>query len=422
MSGPRVRVVGLGPAGPELVGVRAWELVTGAPHVRLRTRRHPAAASLAAASYDDWYDRATSFEELYAAIVADLVALAVRVDDEVVYAVPGSPVVAERTVELLRASDLAVEVEPAVSVIDLAAARLGRDPLAAGLRVVDALGSTAPFTGPGPLLILQAYAPEVLATVADRLAPATPVTILHHLGLPDERVRTVSARDLVAEEADHLTSLWVEELRTPEVAVGELVELVRTLRTRCPWDREQTHESLIRHLREEAYEAMDALAAMGEAEPDAPAALIDHVVEELGDVLVQVLFHAQLGAELDRFDLGTIADRERTKLVARHPHVFGSEVAESAEEVAARWESWKGREPGRAAGAEAFVWDAPALALYEKVARRRGLPGALASSATPEEETALVDALEELARRASALHLDLEGALRARARRLLDIP
>ncbi len=419
MSEPRIRVVGLGPAGPELVGVRAWSLVTGAPHVRLRTRRHPAAATLSAPSYDDWYDRYDTFEELYAAIAADLGRLATTVGDEVVYAVPGSPTVAERTVELLRAGAVPVSVEPAISVIDLACARLGYDPLRGGLRVEDALGSPEPLAGPGPVLLLQAYAPEILAAVAGRLDPSTPVTVLHHLGLDDEVVETLEARELARAGADHLTSLWVGELRTPGVALEELVNLVRTLRARCPWDREQTHGSLVRHLREEAYEAMDALEELAGAEPEPSAALVDHVADELGDVLAQILFHAELGAEVDRFDLTAIADRLATKLVARHPHVFGSEVAHSAEEVAAQWETWKRRQPGRTAADEGVAWDLPALALYEKVLRRVGSPGGAAPDERDDEDERLVDALEEVARQASRRGLDLEGALRERARRLL---
>ena len=140
--------------------------------MRLRTRVHPAAeAFVDVASYDDLYERAESFEALYDAIVADLIDLAKSAPGgEVVYAVPGSPVVAERTVELLMArDDVATVVEPAVSVIDVVCCALGRDPMASGLRVIDALATTEPFRGPGPLLVLQTYSSAILASVADRL-------------------------------------------------------------------------------------------------------------------------------------------------------------------------------------------------------------------------------------------------------------
>ena len=171
---------------------------------------HPAAKDFNVESYDDWYESANSFEELYARIVDDLVLLAHTSPNlEVVYAVPGSPVVAEHTVELLRErSDVDVVCEPAVSIIDVACAALKIDPMTRGLRVVDALDSIEPLRGPGPLLILQTYAPEVLATVADRLPAHTPVDILHHLGLEDERIVRLEVRDLARfASADHLTSL-----------------------------------------------------------------------------------------------------------------------------------------------------------------------------------------------------------------------
>ena len=122
---PVVRVVGLGPGDVEQLSERTQRLVRSAPTVRLRTRVHPAAEAFSqVASYDDFYERAASFESLYAAIVEDLVALAVASPNgEVVYAVPGSPVVAERTVQLLLSrDDVRTICEPAVSVIDVACA------------------------------------------------------------------------------------------------------------------------------------------------------------------------------------------------------------------------------------------------------------------------------------------------------------
>ena len=111
---PVLRVVGLGPGDAELITRRTFDLLREAPVVRLRTRVHPAAAAFPdVASYDEFYERADSFDALYEAIVSDLIELARSAPDgEVVYAVPGSPVVAERTVELLMAcSDVTTVLE-----------------------------------------------------------------------------------------------------------------------------------------------------------------------------------------------------------------------------------------------------------------------------------------------------------------------
>ena len=375
MSRARIRVVGLGPGDARYVTAATTQALRAAPVARLRTNVHPAAAEFALESYDAWYDQAESFDELYGRIVDDLVRLAhTSSNHEVVYAVPGSPVVAEHTVELLRErDDVDVVCEPAVSVIDVACAALGVDPMARGLRIVDALDTTEPFRGPGPLLILQTYAPEVLATVADRLPADTLVEVLHHLGLDDERIVRLEARDLASFlDADHLTSLYVEGLRTAGEAMDDLVSFTRRLRAECPWDQEQTHESLTRYLVEESYETLDALsnlAAMIEAGEE-DATLVAHAEEELGDLLFQVLFHAELGDEEGRFNLATIADAERDKLTGRHPHVFGDVVVDSADEVAERWEVLKKAEKGRTSVLDGIAWQLPSLALHAKVLKR----------------------------------------------------
>ncbi len=442
MSRPRLRVVGLGPGDARYVTASAAAALRGARVARLRTTVYPAAADFDVPSYDEWYESAASFEELYERIVDDLVALTLASPDaEVVYAVPGSPVVAERTVELLRErSEVDVVVEPAVSVIDVACGALGVDPMTRGLRVVDALGSSEPFRGPGPLLILQTYAPEVLATVADRLAPATPVQVLHHLGLDDERIVRMSARELPGfVDADHLTSLYVEGLRTAGEAMDDLVSLAHELRARCPWDQEQTHASLTRYLVEESYEALDALtnlAAMVEAGEE-DEVLVAHAEEELGDLLFQVVFHAELGEEEGRFDLATIADAERSKLIGRHPHVFSDVVVADAQDVESRWEGWKKAEKGRESVLEGIAWQLPSLSLHAKLLRKArslgvdspdapvdlgDLVAIVESPDTPEATRAaatqgLLGALSEIG---AAKGFDLEAMLRERVLILRD--
>ncbi len=425
--------------------------LTESPVVRFRTLVHPSAAEFAdATSYDAYYDSANSFDELYEAIVDDLVALAQRSPSgEVVYAVPGSPVVGERTVELLRARvDVTTITEPAVSVIDLACARLGRDPMAEGLRVVDAL-SRGDLRGPGPLLVLQAYSPEVLARVSDRLPPGSEVTVLHHLGLDDEFVTTLRAAALFSfDRADHLTSLWVESFRDASQAMGDLVDFVRELRAECPWDQEQTHASLTRHLLEEAYEAIDALEDLvrARAEGADDAAAVGHVEEELGDLLYQIAFHAELADEAGDFDLATIADSLRDKLVGRHPHVFGDVTVSGPNEVASRWEELKRDEKGRDSVTDGIAWQLPALTLYTKLLSKAGLVDGETPTGEISRERALDairaiefnvaavgdarsssaaerawgDALSALVEAAHFAGVDLEGVLRGRAAQLRD--
>lgn len=405
-----MRVVGLGPGDAELLTARSARLIRESPVVRFRTRRHPAADAFGdVESYDGVYERAASFEDLYREIVTDLVALA-RQHGEVLYVVPGSPVVAERTVELLEDADVDLVLESAVSVIDVACARLGRDPMAVELRVVDALASSEPLRGPGPLLVLQTYSREVLALVASRLPATSVVTVLHHLGLDDEEVRDLRADRLATFDADHLTSLWVEAPRSAGGAIDDLVDFARTLRRECPWDAEQTHASLTRYLLEESYEALDALEAMvhaGEGDLD----VVAHVEEELGDLLFQIVFHAELGDEEGLFSLATIADGVRDKLTGRHPHVFGDVIVTGAEDVVANWETLKRAEKARQSELDGVLWQLPALRLYSELADVAARLGVEA----PASDDGLAGALVDIVERARRDGVDLEGVLRQRA-------
>jgi tetrapyrrole methylase family protein / MazG family protein len=446
---PVVRVVGLGPGDATLLTRRTFDLLSDAPIVRLRTRVHPAAAAfIDLASYDELYERAESFDALYEAIVADLIGLARSAPGgEVLYAVPGSPIVAERTVELLLASsDVETILEPAVSVIDVACAAMRRDPMADGLRVVDALANTEALRGPGPLLVLQTYSSEVLASVADRVPSTTLVTVLHHVGLSDEVIVELTAQELTTfGDVDHLTSLWIDGLRTAGEAMDDLVAFMRRLRAECPWDQEQTHASLTRHLLEEAYETLDALEAFVRVEGDDASDEAAHVEEELGDLLFQIVFHAELGDEEELFNLATIADNVRDKLIGRHPHVFGDVQVNDSNDVAARWEVLKRDEKGRESVTDGIAWQLPALILYTKLLRkatlvdlrrdaeasrsaaidalrdvtleRDGVDDARSSSDVDIHWGDAVAALVEMAQWAG---VDLEGVLRDRARQLRD--
>jgi tetrapyrrole methylase family protein/MazG family protein len=406
-----VVAVGLGPAGSEHIAPAARDAIVGSV-ARLRTRVHPAAAEFAdVPSFDDLYESAEDFDSLYEAIADELVRLASAAPDgTVVYAVPGSPLVAERTIELLRERrDVDLVVVPSVSFLDLACAALGIDPLAVGLRVGDALALPDRLRGPGPLLLAQAHAPSVLSEIALRVdvdladGPVRAV-VLHHLGLRDERIVELNVEELASfREADHLTSVYLPALRTGGDAVEDLLDLMAVLRARCPWDQVQTHASLSRHLLEESYEALDAievLAAVLDPESeggDAGPATIDaagaHAAEELGDLLFQIVFHAQLASEEGLFDMRTIADGVRVKLVGRHPHVFGDAVATTPDAVAARWEVLKRAEKGRESVMDGIPEALPALSLMAKV-RRKALAAGLPA---PDRETLVGEVARALA-------------------------
>ena len=398
----RVVVAGLGPAGPEHFTAATTAALEGIAHRRLRTARHPAAAAVPdAATFDRLYETAESLDEVYAGIVDALVEEAAE-HGEVLYLVPGSPLVAERTVELLVADErVEVELLPALSFLDLAWARLGVDPVAAGVRLVDGQRFAVTAAGErGPLLVAQCDSPSVLSEVklAVEGEGEDGVVVLHHLGLADESVSAVAWSELDrAVEPDHLTSLYVPTLAAP--VAGELArfaELVRTLRARCPWDREQTHQTLTRHLLEETYEVLEAIEDLdrpaGHGTVDGALDPYVHLEEELGDLLFQVVFHATLAAEEGAFTLADVARTVHDKLVGRHPHVFGTVSAETAGEVVRNWEQIKKAEKGRASMMDGIAGDLPSLLYAHKVQRKAASIGLEPDGAGASLEDALAAA------------------------------
>jgi tetrapyrrole methylase family protein/MazG family protein len=432
----RVVVVGLGPAGPDLVTTGTAEALRGADRVFLRTTRHPAAViAPGASSFDHVYESEPSLEAVYRRIVDELVS-ASR-DASVVYAVPGSPVVAERTVALLVDDDrVEVDVQPALSFADLAWARLGVDPVALGARLVDGRDfATAAAGAGGPLLIGQCDTRFVLSDI--KLAVDDPgdlqVTVLQRLGLPEERVFEIAWEELDrVVEPDHLTSLFVPAFAEPIAGeVARFAELVATLRRECPWDREQTHQSLTRHLVEETYEVLDAIERLDPERQDG----YDLLEEELGDLLFQIVFHSTLAAEAGQFTLADVARGIHDKLRQRHPHVFADVEADDARTVMQNWEQIKKAEKGRDSVMDGIPPSLPALLLALKVQKKAANAGMDFSSPEEayrkvEEELAEVradpseaevgDLLFAVSGVAQQLGVDAEHALRSAATRFSD--
>ena len=413
---PTVVVVGLGPAGPDLLTTAAVEAIGAVPHRYLRTTRHPAAAAVTGAvSFDPLYESAITLDQVYAGIV-DALAEAAAEHGTVLYAVPGSPLVAERTVELLRA-DTRVDVRlvPAMSFLDLAWAALGVDPLAEGVRVVDGRRFAVEAAGErGPLLVAQCDSRQVLSDIKLAVEDGTEVTVLQRLGLPDQSVSTVAWADLDKEvEPDHLTSLWLPAAAPPVAReVARFDQLVRTLRERCPWDREQTHRTLTRHLLEETYEVLEAIEALDVA----AGAGFEHLEEELGDLLFQVVFHATLAAEEGYFTLADVARGVHDKLVHRHPHVFAGVEADTPDQVITNWEQIKRAEKGRTSIMDGIGEGLPSLLYAHKVQRKAASAG-LGPVAVEDGLGAELFALVDRCRRAE---VDPEAALRATAARFRD--
>ena len=369
-----ITIVGLGPGAVGHLSLETMSIMQGCEQVILRTAVHPTVAELAKqgvkyTSCDDLYEAGASFEEVYQNVVTRVLTAAHKGD--VVYSVPGSPLVAEKTVVLLReqakAQNIELAIKPSMSFLDLAYVALGIDPIA-GLRIIDAqdFGAIAD-AGQYPLMITQVYsqlvASDLKIALMENLPDEYELYFLRNMGLEDEECRPVKLFELDRQpKIDHLTSVYIPPMGEDEnmpcgiMAFGEdeeeeavenmvdtasfddvdiqpLVDVMRTLREPggCPWDREQTHASIRSNMIEEVYEYLEAVDAED----------TEGMREELGDILMQIVFHARMAEEAGRFDLQDVIDEVVDKLIRRHPHVFGETKVTGSDEVLVNWEAIK---------------------------------------------------------------------------------
>jgi tetrapyrrole methylase family protein / MazG family protein len=404
----RVVVVGLGPGSPGHVTGETLAAIERIPYRFLRTRRHPSAHLVPdAVSFDELYESAAKFDEVYTELADRLVCAAID-HGEVLFAVPGSPLVLERSVRYLVADDrVECTILPAMSFLDVAYARLGIDPVEVGLRLVDGHDFAVAAAGErGPLLVAHTHASWVLSDIklaVEDAAGDEEVVILQRLGTPDEAITRTTWSELDRTvEPDHLTAVYIPRLATPVGAeYVRFHQLARTLREQCPWDVEQTHRSLIPYLIEETYEVVDAVEALDADDP----ATDEHLIEELGDLLYQIEFHATIAEQQGRFTVADVARGIHDKLVRRHPHVFGDIVVDGTETVLRNWEAIKRAEKGSRTTSdgvfEGIPGSFPALSYAHEVQKKAAkvgfdwpdVDGALAKIA--EEATELGEATEK---------------------------
>lgn len=343
---------GLGPGSKDLVSDTVHQLAR--THTTfLRTRKHPSADAFDELdSFDHLYESHRSVPEVYEAITEQLVLEAIE-RGKIGYLVPGSPLIAERTVDLLRQrKEVNIEILPCVSFLDLAWERLQFDPVGRRVTIVDGQSFETEVAGlTGPVLVAQCDNRFVLSDIklSVEVENLPKVTVLQHLGLDDEAIFEVEWENLDREfEPDHLTSLWIPELPLsgPTGSMMELYALVRRLRSECPWDRDQTPSSLIPGLLEEANEVVEAIELIESDEGP-----LDDLIEELGDLLFHIMLQGAIGEERQTFDIGDVAREIRDKMIRRHPHIFDRDPdapMPSREQLAEQWAAIKASE-----GAEA---------------------------------------------------------------------
>jgi tetrapyrrole methylase family protein/MazG family protein len=390
-----IYVVGLGPGSEKhLTGETIAVIADKNRKLYLRTEVHPTVAYLKREnipylSFDHLYEKSESFAEIYETLVSELLKQAAGA--EITYAVPGNPVVAEKSVFLLlqkaREANIPVKVLPALSSLEAIYASLQIDPLE-GLLIMDASNlKPARLNKNIPVLLVQMYAPHIASETKLALMevyPDTyPVTVVRAAGIAnEERTEQIALYQLDRLDwIDHLTSVFIGANQFPlpdeeieisgNTQIERLLNIVSYLRSPdgCPWDREQTPASIKKHIIEEAYEVIEAIELEDQ----------ELLKEELGDLLLQVALQAQMASEENIFDFEDVAASIADKLWRRHPHVFAKKELDVKDGAAVKnlWEKLKNEEKDKKEDSylSGIPRALPSLLRAEKVQRKASSVG-----------------------------------------------
>ncbi|MDU4695725.1 MAG: nucleoside triphosphate pyrophosphohydrolase [Paenibacillus sp.] len=389
-----ITVVGLGSGDPDRLTLGSLKRLQEAGERYVRTKDHPVVAWLEQTgveftSFDEVYEAKDDFPSVYEEIVTRLLVRAEAGGDgtHLVYAVPGHPQVAEATVKLLRERcperGIPLDILGGESFLDEAFVRLGFDPIE-GFLLLDASEVRGEAIDPRRhTLIGQVYdqltASEVKLGLMELLPDDYQVVVGHALGVEgQERIERVPLFELDRLDGyGNLSLVYVPASEDESLRIRSfqrLHEIVSILRSPggCPWDREQTHESIRKNLIEETYEVLETI------DDDDP----DHMREELGDLLLQIMLHSQMEEETGAFTVYDVIQELNEKLIYRHPHVFGNLNAEDAEAALNNWEAMKaeekkrkGLEPERQSAISGVPLDLPALMKAYKLQKKAAKAG-----------------------------------------------
>ncbi|MEN2766716.1 nucleoside triphosphate pyrophosphohydrolase [Ornithinibacillus xuwenensis] len=347
-----IEVIGLGAGDMEQLPLGIYrKLKDTSRTVFVRTIDHPVIQTLEQEgvsffAFDYLYEQETEFESVYHEIVKVL--MEKSKSESIIYAVPGHPMLAEKTVQLLlEQGEVQVDLVGGQSYLDALFTSLRIDPIE-GFQFVDGTGfSRSQLDYRHHIIFCQVYdrfiASEVKIALLEDLPAEYPVTIIDAAGSKDEKITTIPLEELDhSMEISNLTSVYIPPIAAERLnhTFARLREVIATLRgpEGCPWDKEQTHESLREYAIEEVYELIDAID-----EQD------DHgIIEELGDVLLQIMLHSQIGEDDGYFTIDDVIQSITDKMIYRHPHVFSTVQVESVNDVTTNWEDLKRKEKGEA--------------------------------------------------------------------------
>lgn len=356
-------VLSLGPGDPVFLSRMTEDRLCTASPLIIRTDRHPIAEwlrnkGISFHSMDNIYAESDNFDDLNQNVAEHVWALA-KDGKHPVYAVPDP--LTDRTVDevfRLCPDHMNVEVLPGFSYADFYLSRCRRFISEGSVRIVSAIEFLSSFYYPDEtVLVTEIDSPILAGEIKDflsaRLDDETVVYLMYESGVP--RAHPLYELDR-GKRYDHLTALLlpsVDYLHRSRFTMQDLLRIMDRLRAPdgCPWDRTQTHESLQPYMVEEAWES---IIAMDEKDPD-------HMADELGDLLFQIVFHASIGKSFDEFTMDDVISHICDKMIHRHPHVFGNMHADTPQEVSDRWETIKRAETGSKTVAESLNDVSPAF-------------------------------------------------------------
>ncbi len=394
-----ITIIGLGPGGFADLTLQARTILAEAAQqqqtVYFRTLVHPTVEpiqqdlpTLRIESFDRLYDASDNWNTLYSHITEELCTFAAQ--QPVIYAVPGHPLIGETSVELVlsraRELGLSTQIVAGLSFIEPVCTLLNLDPFNAGTQIIDAT-NLATLSGDEvtgkiiptiPLLVVQVYNRRLASAVKLALGDTYPdewrVKLVRAAGVTEEaQVIEMPLYELDRNTfANHLSTLYIPPL--DEITAYRYPETLRyiTMRLRrdpdgCPWDRQQTHQSLTRYVLEETYEVVEALE-----END-----MHKLSEELGDLLLQVYLHSEIARQDGDFSIGDVYEHINAKMIRRHPHIFGDVKVEGSGQVLQNWEEIKRQERAKAGKdlAQESVLDrvplaSPALTISQEYQKR----------------------------------------------------
>lgn len=346
-----IKIIGLGTSDVDKMPLGVYKKLTSAKKVFVRTMDHPAVDMLEAegmtiTSFDAYYEQSETFTDTYEKIVETLLTAAET--ENVLYAVPGHPMFYETTTELLLEAEkngkVNVEIIGGQSFIDDVVTALNV-PVNENFQLLD--GTALELTDLNyrqHTLITQVYdqlsVGEVKVTLLDYYTHDTPVFLVDKAGSPDEEIIETTLAEIDHRVPDsNLLCMFiprVEDELYENKSIDYMIDIFDTLvgENGCPWDKKQTHKSLERYLIEESYEVIEAI----EKEDD------DGLVEELGDILLQVALHSAIGKKEGYFDFYDVLESLNKKIVRRHPHVFGDETVEDMDDLTKVWNDAKAAE------------------------------------------------------------------------------